>query len=99
MVGRHVKALKSLRGIYIDCGWSDQYHIHYGARIVSARLAELGIAHTYEEFPDNHSDIDYRMDTSLPFLVAALSGERAPARRARGRAPRSHARASRSRRC
>jgi len=79
MVGRHVKALKSLRGIYIDCGWSDQYHIHYGARIVSARLAELGIAHTYEEFPDNHSDIDYRMDTSLPFLVNAL-GE-PPARR------------------
>jgi len=25
-------ALKSLRGIYIDCGWRDQFHIHYGAR-------------------------------------------------------------------
>ena len=22
----------SLRGIYIDCGWRDQYHIHYGTR-------------------------------------------------------------------
>ena len=72
MVKRHAKALKSLRGIYIDCGWADQYHIHYGTRIVSQRLAELGVAHTYEEFDDNHSDIDYRMDTSLPFLVKAL---------------------------
>jgi S-formylglutathione hydrolase FrmB len=73
MVQRHAKALRSLRGIYIDCGWADQYHIHYGTRILSQRLAEFGIAHTYEEFDDNHSDIDYRMDTSLPFLVAALS--------------------------
>ena len=26
----------------------------------------------YEEFDDNHSDIDYRMDVSLPFLYRAL---------------------------
>ncbi|HEX4233813.1 MAG TPA: alpha/beta hydrolase-fold protein [Caldimonas sp.] len=75
MVRRHAKALRRLRGIYIDCGWADQYRIHYGARILSQRLAELGIVHTYEEFDDNHSDIDYRMDVSLPFLVSAL-GER-----------------------
>ena len=73
MVERHAKALKSLRGLYIDCGWADQYHIHYGARLLSKRLGELGVAHTYEEFDDNHSDIDYRMDTSLPFLVRALA--------------------------
>ena len=76
MVKRHAKALRTLSGIYIDCGWADQYFIHYGARILSGRLAELGIAHTYEEFDDNHSDVDYRMDVSLPFLVQALSGER-----------------------
>jgi len=72
MVARHAGALRSLRAIYIDCGWADQYHIHYGTRILSQRLAALGIAHTYEEFDDNHSDIDYRMDVSLPFLVNAL---------------------------
>jgi len=38
------------------------------------RLNELGIAHRYEEFPDNHSDVDYRTDESLPFLAQALSG-------------------------
>jgi hypothetical protein len=73
LVKRHAKALKSLRGIYVDCGWADQFRIHYGTRILSQRLAEEGIAHTYEEFDDNHSDIDYRMDVSLPFLVKALS--------------------------
>jgi hypothetical protein len=61
-----------LRGIYIDCGSRDQYHIHYGTRILSKRLAQARIRHTYEEFDDTHSDIDYRMDTSLPFLFRAL---------------------------
>ncbi|MGZ5745045.1 MAG: alpha/beta hydrolase [Caldimonas sp.] len=77
MVKRHAKALRSLRGIYIDCGWADQYHIHYGARILSKRLAELGIDHAYEEFDDNHSGIDYRMDVSLPFLARALGATNA----------------------
>ncbi len=72
LVARYRKALKSLRGIYIDCGWRDQYHIHYGTRILSKRLAAAGIAHTYEEFDDNHSGVDYRMDVSLPFLYRAL---------------------------
>ena len=72
MVAKHVKALKSLRGIYIDCGSRDQYHIHYGTRTLSKRLQEAGIRHTYEEFEDNHSDVDYRMDLSLPFLARAL---------------------------
>jgi hypothetical protein len=72
LVAKYRRQLKSLRGIYIDCGWRDQYHIHYGSRILSKRLAEEKIAHVYEEFDDNHSDIDYRMDVSLPFLYRAL---------------------------
>ena len=72
LVARYRDNLRSLRGIYIDCGWRDQYHIHYGSRILSQRLAAAGIRHTYEEFDDNHSDIDYRMNVSLPFLYRAL---------------------------
>lgn len=72
LVTKYRANLKMLRGIYIDCGWRDQYQIHYGSRILSKRLAVAGLRHTYEEFDDNHSDIDYRMDISLPFLYRAL---------------------------
>jgi len=72
LVDKYRNNIKSLRGIYLDCGWRDQYHIQYGSRILSKRLAAAGIRHTYEEFDDNHSDIDYRMDVSLPFLYKAL---------------------------
>ena len=72
LVTKYRANLKSLRGLYIDCGWRDQFHIHFGTRILAKRLAAAGIKHTYEEFDDNHSDVDYRMDTSLPFLYRAL---------------------------
>jgi enterochelin esterase-like enzyme len=66
--------LKKLKGLFIDCGVEDQYHLHYGARRLSRLLASNGVAHSFEEFNDNHSSIDYRMDTSLPFLEKALRG-------------------------
>ena len=72
LVDRYRANLRTLRGIYIDCGWRDQFHIHYGSRILSKRLAAAGIRHVYEEFDDDHSDVDYRMDRSLPFLYKAL---------------------------
>jgi S-formylglutathione hydrolase FrmB len=72
LVGRYARNLRRLKGIYMDCGWRDQYHIHYGTRQLSRRLAAAGIAHRYEEFDDDHSDIDYRMNESLPFLYRSL---------------------------
>ena len=72
LVAKYRRNLRRLRGIYIDCGWRDQFHIHYGTRLLSKRLSAAGIAHRYEEFDDDHSDVDYRMDVSLPFLYRAL---------------------------
>ena len=72
MVARYADNLKTMRGLYVDCGWRDQYHLHYGARILSKRLTQHGVPHVYEEFDDNHSSIDYRMDVSLPYLYRAL---------------------------
>ena len=48
-------------------------HIQYGTRQLSRQLAAAGITHRYEEFDDDHSDVDYRMDVSLPFLYRALA--------------------------
>ena len=66
--------LRRLRALYIDCGERDQFNLLYGTRRFVRRLNELGIAHRYEEFADNHTSVDYRMDESLPFLAQALAG-------------------------
>jgi S-formylglutathione hydrolase FrmB len=66
--------LRRLKALYIDCGQRDQFNLLYGARRFARRPNELGIAHRYEEFPDNHTGVDYRMGESLPFLAEALSG-------------------------
>ena len=64
--------LKMLEGLFIDCGSKDQYNLVYGARQLTRKLGKFGIEHRFEEFPDNHSGIDYRMDISLPFLFEAI---------------------------
>jgi enterochelin esterase-like enzyme len=68
----HGENLKSLKGLWIDCGDIDQYNLVYGARRLHRKLEAAGVDHVYEEFPDDHSSVDYRMDKSLPFLAKAL---------------------------
>jgi hypothetical protein len=57
----------------MDCGDHDQYRIHFGMRRFAKKLTDAGIAHTYEEFDDDHSDVDYRMDIFLPLMAKKLS--------------------------
>jgi enterochelin esterase-like enzyme len=73
MVEKHASDMKQIKALYIDCGDSDQYNLVYGARRLHRSLERLGVKHTYAEFADNHSSVDYRMDTSLPILAKALS--------------------------
>jgi len=70
------ESLRVLSLLYLDCGSRDQYFLHYGARAFVRRLREHGIDHVYEEFPDTHSGVDYRMDRSLPLLYAAVDAAR-----------------------
>ena len=65
--------LRDLDLVYIDCGSEDQYNLVYGARILHEKLDAMEINHIYEEFPDNHSSVDYRMDRSIPLLIDALT--------------------------
>lgn len=74
MADDHMADLKTLKGLWIDCGSIDQYNLVYGARRLHKKLEAAGVTHIYEEFPDNHSSVDYRMDKSLPFLAKALTG-------------------------
>lgn len=70
---RRRQNLSGLRGLFIDCGSRDQYFLHYGGRILSQRLGHYGVEHVYEEFDDNHSSIDYRLDVSLPYLYRSIT--------------------------
>ena len=65
--------LRSLRGLYIDCGSKDQYSLVYGARAFVKTLYDEGIVHRYEEFDDDHTGVDYRQDVSFPYLYEAIS--------------------------
>ena len=73
LLDSHASGLKKLKLLYVDCGDIDQYNLVYGARRMHRELNRFGVAHIYEEFPDDHSSIDYRMDRSLPLLAAALT--------------------------
>lgn len=72
MVAAHVENLRRLRAIYLDCGTSDEFALHWGARCLAAKLRDHGIAVRHEEFDDGHMNIGYRYDVSLPFLVDAI---------------------------
>ena len=74
LVEIHSAGLKKLKAFYFDCGDIDQFNLVYGARRLHKRLEEMGVPHTYEEFADDHTAVDYRMDVSLPLLAKALSG-------------------------
>ncbi|MCC7048944.1 MAG: enterochelin esterase [Alphaproteobacteria bacterium] len=68
------ESLRRLKGLYMDCGGHDQFRIHFGMRRLDRALTRLGIDHVYEEYDDNHTDVDYRMDIFLPWLVQRLEG-------------------------
>lgn len=73
LVEQHGAGLKALKALYIDCGDIDQYNLVYGARRMHKRLTAQAVPHVYEEFDDDHTAVDYRMDVSLPILAKALS--------------------------
>ena len=73
LAGRYAANLKKLRLLFIDCGTRDEYHLHYGARILVQRLKALGVPCEHDEFDDGHMNIPYRYDVSLPKIGRALS--------------------------
>jgi enterochelin esterase family protein len=65
-------ALRRLRLRYIDCGRKDEYGLHVGARVLARRILDLGMDVRHEEFDDDHRNIGYRYEISLPALAAVL---------------------------
>ena len=73
LIESNLNNLNSLELLFIDCGNLDQYGIQYGSRKLVARLSELGVEHTWQEFDGTHSGIDHRLDISLPLLSKSLN--------------------------
>jgi S-formylglutathione hydrolase FrmB len=72
MVEKYGKNLKKLKLVYIDCGFKDEFNLHWGARLLHSKLNSMGIKHYYEEFDDGHMNIQYRYDVSLPMIYKTL---------------------------
>lgn len=66
------RALDDLRLRYLDCGRRDEYGLDIGARILTRRLRDLGLDVQHEEFDDDHRNVGYRYEVSLPALTAVL---------------------------
>ena len=80
-IPRHADAVRSLRLLYMDCGANDDYNIQLGSRQLSRRLRELGIEHVYEEFDDDHVNVQYRYERSFRLIgERLLASERVPAK-------------------
>lgn len=69
----HQENLRALGLLYLDCGSFDQYHLQFGARRFVSTLREADVPHYYEEFEDNHSGVEYRLDVSIPMLYKKLA--------------------------
>jgi len=73
LVVRHAAALRSLRLLWFDCGTRDEWNLHHGTRLLAARLTAAGVPHVHEEFDDDHKQVSYRYEVSLPRLAQALA--------------------------
>ena len=65
-------ALARLRLRYLDCGRRDEYGLDIGARIFTQRVRDLGLEVRHEEFDDDHRNVGYRHEVSLPALAEVL---------------------------
>ncbi|HYZ14871.1 MAG TPA: alpha/beta hydrolase-fold protein [Candidatus Acidoferrum sp.] len=65
-------ALERLRLRYLDCGRRDEYGLDIGARVFTQRVRDLGLEVRHEEFDDDHRNVGYRYEISLPALAEVL---------------------------
>jgi S-formylglutathione hydrolase FrmB len=74
VAGRRAE-LERLRLRYLDCGRRDEFNLDIGARVVTQRMRDEGLVVRHEEFDDDHRNVGYRYEVSLPALAAVLDIE------------------------
>jgi S-formylglutathione hydrolase FrmB len=74
MAPQHADSLRTMKAIYIDCGWRDQYYLDLGAQAFRRALETAGVTHAhFELFDATHSAIEYRYPISLKYLAERLA--------------------------
>ena len=73
MVPRYADALRGLRGVYLDAGTRDEFHLDVGAGAMYEALGEIGVKAWFELFEGGHFGIDQRYPLGLRFLAERLS--------------------------
>jgi S-formylglutathione hydrolase FrmB len=73
LVDKYAANLAKLRAIYVDCGSADEFSLHWGNRTLVAKMRAHGLTVRHEEFDDGHMNIQFRYDTSVPFLAQTIA--------------------------
>jgi S-formylglutathione hydrolase FrmB len=76
MVASHADALRSMRGIWIDAGRSDEYFLDLGAQAFSRELEGIGVTEPtvfFELFEGRHGGIEWRYPLAIAWLAERLS--------------------------
>ena len=70
LVPRHADALRGMRGIYFDCGRSDEWFVDLTMEWMRRRLTELGVRDLHAElFEATHAAIEYRYPLGIRYLL------------------------------
>lgn len=76
MVPGHAEALRSMRGIWIDAGRSDDFYLDLGAEAFRRELAAIGVVEPvvrFELFDGSHSGIDWRYPLAIAWLAERIA--------------------------
>ena len=75
LAGSHQEALRAARGIWIDAGRNDEYHLDLGAEAFRQAVAQAGVDEAvvhFELFEGTHRGTTWRYPLSLGFLAERL---------------------------
>lgn len=75
MFSTKLDVLRSLRGIWIDAGRSDDYYLDLGAQAISSQLTDAGIQHTFELFDGFHAGVQFRYPLGFRYLASQLASD------------------------
>ena len=69
----NLETLSGMKGLFLDVGYSDEFNINFGMRIMHKILEQNSVEHVFEEFEGGHFNITYRYERTLSYLAEKLS--------------------------